>query len=1101
MTSTAGPGEAALHAPAPSPQQQLILACLERGVHDASCVIDIDGDLDVARLRAAIFQTASAHDALRPQWAPAPGQPADGQPGPGQPGQATWPASFQVIDRDGHASAAGHATSAAAAAWSQAPAPGPALILAAGQYAVASPGTTARLRAILVRAAQGKHFLILTAPALMADTASMGNLAGEIARRYDGHVPAAPMPYGDFAAWQNALLEDDEGERRRWIARLTDHARAHALPFEAHADAARPPAYRAATLAVSPAATATLMAAAQARATTLDSFLLACWVTLLWQQTRAGHVAVGLVSDGRPYEELASVVGPCGKALPMLVQVAGTETFPDLLRRVEQATEAARDGQEYFNWAGDSGAHPAWGFEVEAPPPRAVTAGGARFTPGRPASWRGPFTVKLAVQPDPGALRLLLQHDARTDDAMAACLLDQVLTLALDAASHPQATVSTLTALSPAQARLLDNNQAGHAPPGRCAHQLFEDQATLAPGRIAVRADGAELTYADLDARSTRLARHLRELGAGPEVAVGISLDRGAAMVVAVLAVHKAGAAYVPIDPAYPADRIRAIIADTDMAILITQEEVASRLPAGPWPSVLLDRDAAPPASATPGTAADLAPGSTSLNRDIHPGQLAYILHTSGSTGRPKGVQVSHGALANFLCSMRREPGITPDDNLVAVTTLSFDISGLELYLPLIAGGCVTVATREQAADPRALARLISATGATVMQATPVTWRMLLASGWAGQPGLTALIGGEAWPPGLAARLLPRIGRLWNMYGPTETTIWSTCAQVTGDEAISVGLPIAGTTVRVLDESLHPVAVGMVGELCIGGAGVARGYAKRAGLTAGRFIPDPGATSTAQAAGMITTAGARLYRTGDLARYDPTGKLYILGRTDSQVKIRGFRIELGEVESVLASHPQVQAAVAAARPEDSGEMRLDAYVVPAEGSNLTVGDLRRFVLSRLPPMMAPSRIGLLDALPLTANGKVDRARLPDMAADHDPGHPDPPTTTILSAAADGLARVVAGAWEAALGISPLPVTENFFDLGGHSVLLTQVSGDLTEKLGYEVSPLTILAHPTIAALAAHLRGDDDGQGEESPALPASGARSRLLRRRSRAADG
>ncbi len=400
----------------------------------------------------------------------------------------------------------------------------------------------------------------------------------------------------------------------------------------------------------------------------------------------------------------------------------------------------------------------------------------------------------------------------------------------------------------------------------------------------------------------------------------------------------------------------------------------------------------------------------------------------------------------------------------------------------------MTVASRPTAADPRALRLLLTDSAATIFQATPVTWRMLIGAGWPGVPSLTALIGGEALPPELAAKVAPRVRQLWNMYGPTETTIWSTCAEITGGH-VSVGQPIANTCVHVLDDDLRPVAIGMVGELCIGGVGVARGYLGRPALTAERFVPD------------LCRPGVRMYRTGDLARYDPAGRLFVLGRTDSQVKIRGFRVELGEIEAALAGYPGAAAAAATARPEESGETRVDAYLVLEPGVRATVTQVREFAAVKLPPAMVPARLAIVGSLPLTANGKVDRAKLPEISVDAQPRARHVPPAPSRTCHRRHLADSAAGRGAA--------ISDNFFDLGGHSVLLTAVSGLLAEELGQEITPLTLLEHPTIASLAAHLQaGTQDTVPQNTvpqntvppDARPAAAGRERLRQRRSRAQD-
>jgi amino acid adenylation domain-containing protein len=771
------------------------------------------------------------------------------------------------------------------------------------------------------------------------------------------------------------------------------------------------------------------------------------------------------------------VVGPCAKVLPVTTSLTENDRLADVIATVRRAVDEVMQGQEYFNWADGPAARqmPSWVFEYIPVTPPVTADDGAVFTVQDHVAWTGPFTVKLGCRSSADQAIVYLEHDRGCiSEAMAKCLLDELIALAADAAVRPQATAATLSAVSAAQAQQLTagvNKRVASFPAFQSAHQLFEEQAAATPDRIAVTAGGASTSYRELDARSNRLARHLVALGVGPEVPVGICLERDANMVVAVLAVQKAGAAYVPVDPLHPGERKRAIIEDTGMPVVITDSKSGASLPGLRSRVVQLDRDRGIISMCS----------SARLDTEIHPEQLAYVLHTSGSTGRPKGVQISHQALASFLRSMRDVPGIVRQDTIVAVTTLSFDIAALELYLPITVGARVAVASRETAADPRALGQLLADSAATMLQATPVTWRMLVSSGWPGEPQLTALIGGEALPPELAARVLPLVGRLWNMYGPTETTIWSTCAQLhAGDDPVSVGVPIAGTCAHVLDSNLRPVAIGMVGELHIGGAGVARGYIGRPRLTAESFVPDP----------FGCQPGGRMYRTGDLARCDPDGRLYVLGRTDSQVKVRGFRVELGEVESTLAKYPGVNAAAATARRENSGDMRIDAYLVLEPGCAAAITDVRRFISGMLPPYMVPARLAVIQSLPLTANGKVNRAKLPEIVVGVQP-------QARQVSARTGLERAIARVWGLVLGVEQPSTTDNFFDLGGHSVLLAQASALLSEDLGLEVAALTILEHPTIASLASHLEGGPATSMSDTGAGPDPAGLDRLLQRRSR----
>ena len=531
-------------------------------------------------------------------------------------------------------------------------------------------------------------------------------------------------------------------------------------------------------------------------------------------------------------------------------------------------------------------------------------------------------------------------------------------TLLAAAAADPAASVASLPVLTDSEKQqvLVDWNDTAAPFPRRCLHELVAEQARRTPDAVAVEFRDRQLTYRELDARANQLAHHLAALGVRPGVLVGVCVERSSEMVVGLVGVLKAGGAYVPIDPAYPSDRQAYMLENSEAPVIVTEERLRDGLPVTDATVVCLDSDwpsiarlpAEPPAV------------------DADPEQLAYVIYTSGSTGLPKGVQISHRALVNFLVTMREVPGLGADDVLLAVTTLSFDIAGLELYLPLVTGARVVIAPGETTSDPRALMELLQDSGATVMQATPTTWRLLLDAGWTGGQGLKALCGGEALPASLADGLVGTGVELWNMYGPTETTIWSTCARVTtAGQLITIGRPIANTKLYILDASMNPVPVGVPGELWIGGDGLARGYRGRPDLTAERFIPDP----------FDLTSGARIYKTGDLTRYRADGEVEYIGRIDHQVKVRGFRIELGEIETVLSRHPAVASAVVAARGTGA-DAELAAYVIP-RGVPVAALGLRQYLTQKLPDYMVPSTVTSLEAFPQTPNGKVDRKALPE----------------------------------------------------------------------------------------------------------------------------
>jgi amino acid adenylation domain-containing protein len=612
--------------------------------------------------------------------------------------------------------------------------------------------------------------------------------------------------------------------------------------------------------------------------------------------------------------------------------------------------------------------------------------------------------------------------------------------------------------------RLGGNSARGVVEVPRTIVEWFERGVEEWGSWVAVADEAEAVSYAELDARANRLAHALRARGVGPEVLVGVCLERSVRLVVAVLGVLKAGAAYVPLDPTYPAERLRFMVRDGGVDLVLSEEPCQAQVPPGVGTVVLLDRDWETIARA-PATRPAVA---------LDPEHLAYVIYTSGSTGTPKGVQIPHRAVVNFLTAMRATPGLGAGDALLAVTTLSFDIAALELFLPLGVGARVELASRETAADARALAARLAATGATVLQATPVTWRMLVEAGWAGDGRLKMLCGGEALPRELATALGDRGGELWNMYGPTETTIWSAVHRVAAEPGpVPIGEPIAATQLRVLDAALRPVAPGAEGELCIGGAGLARGYRHRPDLTAERFVPDP-----------FGAPGARLYRTGDLVRRRADGQLEFLGRRDHQVKVRGFRIELGEIETVLRRHPAVRDAVVVARHDLDDDARLVAYLERRPGAAPPVNELRALALQWLPPYMVPSAFAFLDAFPLTPNGKIDRTALPA---------PEPPRPNRMAAAAPAGAtqQALVEIWSSVLRVSDLGTDENFFDLGGTSLLLLKVRDAIADRTGNELPLADLFRHPTIRSLAHLLEDSETDRNAQQEQATRQRARRRL----------
>jgi amino acid adenylation domain-containing protein len=599
-------------------------------------------------------------------------------------------------------------------------------------------------------------------------------------------------------------------------------------------------------------------------------------------------------------------------------------------------------------------------------------------------------------------------------------------------------------------------------PKDACIHQLFEEQVDRTPNATAVVFENQQLTYHELNTRANRLAHRMLKLGVGPEALVGICIERSPDLVAGLLGILKAGGAYVPLDPQYPSDRLSFMLQDSGLKVVLTQGRLRPKLSEYKGQLVCIDLDTIGEESAE------------NCAKNVKSENLAYVIYTSGSTGKPKGVQVCHRSLVNFLVSMQSRPGLTSEDTLLAVTTVSFDIAALELYLPLMVGASAVLVSREGAMDGYQLREILERTAPTVMQATPATWRLLLEAGWEGSKNLKVLCGGEGMPRDLARELLKRASAVWNMYGPTETTVWSTTSRITSDDGpITIGKPIANTEVYLLDDQLELVPVGTSGELYIGGDGVARGYLHRPDLTAEKFILNPFREPQ---------SGARLYRTGDLVRYRANGEIECLGRIDHQVKVCGFRIELGEIESVLSEYPGANQNVVVAREDAPGDKRLVAYVAVGQGQSLAADPLREFLKQKLPDYMLPSRFVFLEALPLTPNGKVDRKALPppaQMELTRQRKHVTP-----RNAIEAQLVKI----WQSVLSVRTLGINDNFFELGGHSLLVAKLLRRIDRTFGKKLSMAAVFQAPTIEQQADMLRNCSVPQSSVIIPIQPSGSR-------------
>jgi amino acid adenylation domain-containing protein len=609
------------------------------------------------------------------------------------------------------------------------------------------------------------------------------------------------------------------------------------------------------------------------------------------------------------------------------------------------------------------------------------------------------------------------------------------------ASRHSQNKTPEVSFLSSEERRrlLVEWNATSAAYPRELSiHELLEKRAVRAAKSVAVVFGGTKVAYAELDGRANQLAQYLAKRGIGPGTITGILLDRSVDMIVALLAVLKTGGAYLPLDPTFPASRLEFMEADAGIAALVTSSALAGKIKSNAS-TVLLDQER---------TEINKVPREA-LGRRVDPESLAYVLYTSGSTGKPKGVQVQHRSVVNLLCGMQTHVQLRPEDSLLAVTTLSFDIAGLEQLLPLMTGSRIVLASHAEASDPVALRDLLQKTLPSLMQATPSTWRMLVDAGWNGSKGLKILVGGERVTRELADALLDRGSAVWNCYGPTETTIWSTICKLERDgQPVTIGRPLANTSLYVLDAHRQLMPQGAPGELYIGGDGVALGYLNRPELNAERFIPNP-------------FGAGRLYRTGDIVLYQPDGRLEFLGRNDAQVKVRGFRIELGDVEDALAACPHIRAAAVVVRTPASGESVLAGYFTPDRAD---VSEVRSWLAQRLPEYMVPTFLVPMKDLPLTLNGKIDRNALPipSQAASVTPSEP----------VKDRLEATLIGIWQTVLGVQPISRTQNFFDLGGHSVLAAKAFARMERTLGTALPLATLFQAPTVEKLAQVIRNSN-----------------------------
>ncbi|HEV7505645.1 MAG TPA: amino acid adenylation domain-containing protein, partial [Thermoanaerobaculia bacterium] len=940
------------------------------------------------------------------------------------------------------------------------------------------------LQAVLLARSSASHLLALSLPALCADRATLAGLCRELASTYetesgsrieteaaaDGKTPE-PLQYVDYSVWQNELLEAEDTEEGRAFWRTVDRSGLATLelPYESRPKTPFSPL----TLTREAGSVAAIEAAARHCGVGLAAFLLACWQALLWRLTERSDLVLGILFEGRGFAELEGTAGLLARFLPCSSRPAEGMSLRQLAVRTQKALGDAEPWQESFSWdsSGESAANAAsepylpFCFELIDEDALSYAGGGLTFTVDQLRACIDRFKVNLRYLRHGDELVFELDFDASLLTRSAADVLaDQCAQMLASATSDPELLLGDLALVGPRERNLLQV-EFQDARPSAGGEERIQDlisgRSRRASEDVAVICGEVELTYGELMLRASTLAARLRACGVGAEVRVGVLCEPSPEMIVTILAILEAGGAYVPLDPGYPMERLAFILEDCGASVLVTTERLAGKLPEHRALVVVLDLPA------------ESETGSVALRKDATSADnAAYVIYTSGSTGRPKGVVVSHRSLVSST-KARSIYYREPVSRFLLASSFAFDSSVAGIFWTLADGGSLLIWSDPSRLELAALIDLLARRQASHLLCLPSLWAEVLRQ--AERSRLVSLraviVAGESCLPDLVDRhfqVLPQT-LLFNEYGPTEATVWSSVHLARPEDAagrVPIGRPIPGIQIHLLDSDLRLVPIGTPGELYIGGAGVARGYLGHLDLTAARFCPDS----------LSERAGERLYRTGDLARWRPDGTLDFLGRVDHQVKIRGFRIEPGEIEALLVSHPGVHAAVVVAREDAGSEKRLVAYLVPTAG-DVGVDECRDLVSSHLPAFMVPAAWVVLPELPLTPNGKVDRKALPP------PADAGASVRSIYVQPRTPIEEILCTLWSEVLGVDQVGVRDDFFALGGHSLIATRVAARLNKVLGVDLPVRTLFRATTVEDLSREVESAmRSGNGLAMPPL-------------------
>lgn len=1038
------------------PQRRIWLLQQQDAVYQAQAVLTVSGLLDRDSLRQAIAQVIERHDILRTTF--------HSQPSLKLPLQViSSKASYTWLEVDLSQNARSQAANLADVTQRE------------GESGFEWEGGPL-LRVTLLTVAAHEHRLIITLPALLADARTLSRFVQEVSQHYglaaiaslkdaelaglkDAELaePVAepPVQYLQFSEWQHALLEEPNAEAGKAYWQQQFVSTNSTLPFELHPIGRAAFQPQADSWPLSTDLTRHLSAIAHHHHTSLATVLFTTWQLLLWRLHSESEVGMGWVTQGRPYDELAEVMGAFAQTIPIRNPWANSFCWSECLQRTASTLETAQTWQDYFTELDDQHTQTPqflpYSFEFTEPwEPQ--TAAGVTFALAHQSVYGDRFKLKLSCELQVDTLCLTLHFDANCFEHSAiACLAAQYQTLLDQVAAHPETTLAELNFLSPSQRQQLLHE---FNPPQQkeftldAVHHRFARQVEQTPDAIALVFDDQQLTYAELNHRAEQIAHHLKGLGVGADVIVALYLERSIETVVGLLGVLKAGGAYLPIDPTFPVAGLRARLQDAQAAVLITQQLTQQRFAAAlslmQIPVLCLKAEFWTEEGDRPGL---LGPSASDCS-------LAYVIYTSGSTGQPKGVAVEHRQLSQYLNSILEQLEEPLPVSFVIASTFAADLGHTMTFAALCTGGCLHILSVERATNAAALAAYCQSHTIDCLKLVPSHLAALLAAGASAQilPQQWLILGGEAITWDLIDTLQQHTPscRILNHYGPTETTVGALTYAVPSlsqsrPATVPLGHPLPHAQVYVLDDQLQPVAIGIPGELYIGGSGLARGYLNRPDATAGSFIPHP----------FSTLPGSRLYKTGDRVRYRPDGSLEFLGRADHQVKLRGYRVELGEIEAALRQCPTVQSAIAVLREDTPGLPRLVGYAIAQADQVVDTGALRSQLQQRLPDYMVPAAILVLKAFPLLPNGKINRQALPAPAA----------SSAEFVAPRNSIEERLGQIWAEVLQLEQVGIQDNFFDLGGHSLLATQIMSRLRQSFLVELPLHQFFESPTVAELA------------------------------------